>query len=1266
MRRRALWISLAAALALGLPLSAYLGLRLGLATPLVNLALKKELGGFFNGEVRFGSFRSDLFSYAEINDLLVLTPHAGGKLPVLTAGRIRLSYDGWQWLSGRRGLEDAVRLLSIRSLRLFLLRDMGGRWSLRDALKLPGKKKAAPPGESRLPALATRLVLEDSMIVFNDERRNFQSTVENVEGTLDARAFPLVAFSLSGRTEGQKKDNLSFAGEWNSDEENLYARADLEDVPLKTYLNYALPAGGLQFLGGTAGLSVRVRQEAKEREPSFEGRADVREGSLAIPGIAEPLSAFNGEVLFGKDRLEVNGVRADFLGSTWQAKGELRGLRSPELDLYLENRAVALSPLSEQIKGLKALSLSGTASLALTMTGKAANPQASGMLSAPQMEIAGIQLSGVAAGIRLNKAGLQVAGLKGGLWKGSVQGSASLRFPAPAGAKGSIEAAFSAKGVDLAELRYRGVQYLPLHGLAALQAAVSGPLHRPRVKASLACPDAHFSGLAIGGLTMDALVEGKSLELGLDTWKGHLKAQVGFDFTNGAAFSPGSKISLPRFPVAELVQALADAPDTALTGPRLRAAMARQAGRLQSVADFGIELSGPLRQPELALRVARHEGHYKFPEGLAKTDDAQGLAFSLDGLVRLNPRGLEFGEGKLPFKAKIGRGRAAEFRLLGRLPLRADQDEDKAGLSLGLGADMGVLDELELFKKTRGSAKMDLLVKGRLDSLLVYGRLEVKDLASEMTRYLVKLKDGKARISVNEQSVAVENLSFESGGHFEAQGRLDFSSGMLPGGKIEAKTDELGLALENFNYGSLKAALLPLDLEFYGAEGMGISGKVLVHDSVIMLSKPKQGPARPEGSAASYPLNFDLRIQVDENVWLKKEQESVEISYDPIVMLKSVLNSTQETFQSPAFEFLFKPTDEDFEIRGKAPDLKVLGELGIARGSLTFLENEFKISQDNTANRVSFRGLNRVRADVDAEAVANIRYVAETAAGKPEPKTAKITVKIKPFSEDELERAHLENSLLNYNLQEFSSEPPLSANPEEERQAILSLLVLGDPLNSSDRQGLENQGQAFDASRVLSTQLSKVMSGGLRKFINRNAKFLGSKYLDYMRVTPRLRYQGGGGTSPPVAAGSQAKDVSQQIQQQGLSWSWIFELGRSVTKNIYSSLQYVIFGDDDVAAVKTQNSGPEILEVRNYGLRLGTEYRFTPTRVFTLSWGYSADENLEPVAFRPDYVGTKPWYEDQTKPWYAGVRNTIPTENYSPRLARQRRLELLEAKEAKP
>lgn len=1266
-------IGLFAALGLlGLPLLLFAFLRLGGATPLVNLALKRELGALFNGELRFGSVKTDIFSFAEIDDLLVLTRQGEARIPVLTAARIRLNYDGWQLIRGRRDLEDAVELLSIKGMRVFLLRDKKGGWNLREVLKLPGgaerkKKKAAAGPKTRLPTLATRLVLEDSVIVFNDERRGFQSTVDNVEGTLDARAFPLVAFSLSGRTEDKKKDDLSIAGEWNAEEASLIARADLELVPLKTYLNYALPAGGLQFLGGDASLSVRVKEASAQSELEFSGRARVHQGSLFIPGITDPLDKFEGELLFGEDRLKVSQVHADFLGSTWKVEGELRGLRSPELNLVLENSSVALSPLSQQIHGLRALSLSGTASLSLTMTGKAVNPAVSGALSAPEMELAGIHFTAVDAAISMNRRGLEVSSLKGRLWNGGVLAHAQIVFPNKISGPqhGSIDAALKGQGVDLGLVRYKGVEYLPITGTASIQAEVKGELNRPRVEASLSCPAAYFSGHPMGSLRLDSAVEGRTLALKLDTWHGALKADVGFDFEKRAEFSE-STVRLRDFPLDELMRAIAGSHDTALISPALRAKMTLNAQSYSGKADVEMGLSGPLNTPDLSLRILKHTGRLRLAHGLWKSRDPEGLAFNALGLLRLGADGLKLGEGKQPFIVSLAGGRTFELRLLGRLPVKASQAEDKDGLNLQLSADLGALDALENFEKTKGSASMDLRLLGRIDSLRADGWLQLKDFASNMARYFPRLKNGEAEVWVSDKLVTVENLSFESGGQLQASGRLDFSGGSRPTGVLEARTDiEDGLNLGDFDYGNLKVILDPLRLQFRGSEGVLIAGRAKMHDSVLTLAKPSDlDPETGTAVAARepYPVEFDLRAGLDENVWLNKIQSGVEFTLDPFVVLKQTLNSAIETLQNPGFEFLFKPTEADFYIRGRPPLLQISGELGIDRGTLTFMENEFKIQQESRANRIIFRGFERLRADIDASAVAQIRYVHELPGGRLEPKTVRVTVNIKPFTEDELVEAHLENSLLNYHLAEFKSDPPLSLSAAEDRAAILSLLVLGDPLNQATRDAIGNapsSSQGASVMQLASIQAGRMISGVLRKTINRYAKFIGNQVVDYVRLAPRLRYQGASASAASKAVegtpGGTAA-VSKQVQQEGVSVSWLFELGRNLGKNFFASAQIIAMGEDDVAAARSQSTGPVTTEVRPWGARLGAEYRFNSTRIAELSYGYSADENLEPVAFDPSNLTT-------AHQVYLGLRNTVPTDNYTPRLAHERHLAALEDKE---
>lgn len=1266
MVSRRIWLLIPAALLLA-PLLIFAGLRLGLATPLVNIAIKKELGGLFNGQVKFGSVKTDLFNFLEINDLLVLTSQGGASIPVLSADRIRLSYDGWRLMRDRKSLEDSVELLSIRTLRVFLLRDSRGRWNLREVLKLPGgqerQKKKKEPGAARakIPALATRLVLEDSVVVFNDERRDFQSTVENLEGTLDGRAFPLVAFSLSGRTEDKEKDNLSMAGEWNAEESTLFARADLDDVPLKTYLNYALPAGGLQFLDGSASLSLRVRDAEAGSDLDIAGRANVKNGSLAIPGISEPLKNFNGELVFESDRLQVNGIQAAFLGSTWKAHGELWNLRKPVIQLVLENPAVALSPLSEQIKGLKALSLSGTAALSLTLSGQVASPLAEGLLQAPQMGLAGIDVEQVQARLQMDIRGLRVSELRGRLWGGGMQGSAAIAFPSVRAGlpRGSIEGGLNASGVDMGLIRYRGVEYIPLSGTARFESSVKGELLGPRVEASFKSSSAAFGSYPLGGLELKGVNQGKKLDLTLDTWKGRLHAEVNFNFEGGSQFEP-STVRMRNFPLDELMRGIAEAHDTVLITPALKSRMRLQLARYSGTADVEIGLSGPVRSPDLSLRIFSHEGRLKIPSTLFRANDDQGLLFRAAGLLRLGADGLRMGEGNAPFSVSVpGRKGSADFSIRGRLPLKASQETAREGLDIRMLADLRMLEQFALFEKSRGSAELDLRLTGKIDALLASGWLQVKDFHCAMERFVSDLKNGEAQVWIKDRSLTVENLSFDSGGSFEAMGRLDFLDGLRPEGVIEARTDsEKGLYLDNFKYGSIKALLEPLRLVFRGREGVDVTGRAALHDTVVTLSRPTDEEVEARRQAAAqgpqmrepFPVAFNLKAGLQENVWLKKVQGGVEISMDPFVMLKQALNSTVETLQSPGFEFLFKPTERDFVIQGSPPNLLIGGELGIDRGTMTFMENEFKIEQKSRANRVTFRSLERLRADIDAEAAANIRYVRELPGGRLEPRNVRVSVNIKPFTEEELEKAKLENAMLNYNLKEFSSEPPLASSPEENRQAILSLLVLGDPLNQSTRDAIENnQGSSTSLNQLLSIQASRMLSGLLRKTINRYAKSIGNQVVDYVRVAPRLRYQGSSASAnnSAVSSNSQSKGLSQQIQQEGFRVSWLVEVGRSLGKNLFASGQLVYFSEDDVNAAKTQTSTQVSKDVRNAGARFVTEYRLAPTRVLEASIGYSVDENLEPMAFQPDKL-------DQARPIYVGIRNTIPTDNYNPRLARQR------------
>jgi hypothetical protein len=1166
-----------------------------------------------------------------------------------------------------------VDLASIHGLKLFLIRDAQGHWSLRQLLKAgpqQGKKHSSLTAAS-IAFPATRLVLDDSTVVFNDERRDFQSTVEDLEGTLDARAFPLLAFSLNGRTEDQSRDNLSMTGEWNADEGSLYARADLVQVPLKRYFNYVLPPGGLQFEDGQASLSVRVRQQDMESDLDFAGRADVDSGQLRIPGIREPLEHFHGAVDFNRSRLKMDSVHADFLGSTWLASGELDDLKAPVLHLSLANPGVPLSALSQQIKGLSALALSGTASLAVTVTGGVRDPVALGVLEAPQLQVAGIDLSQVQAMIQINRSGLELPSLKATLWEGSLSGKARIVFPnKKKNEAGSLSADVKADALQLKDWSYKDKNYLPVTGTASAKATLSGALKSPDLEASLDCPHAYLGDQALGPLAATARLHAKKMEISLQTWKGHLQGTLALALEKPAHFGESS-FHVSGFPLPELSMALASCADSVLTPPGLHAIANQRLSHLRGNLDADVSFRGAFRQPSLDAQITGRDLKFLLPEGFWQQADDGGIPLQAQGGLHLDQGQVLFGEPGHPFNLGWGTKKAAKMTLSGPLPLATRIGARKDGLKINLSADLGALEAFEVFKHASGHADMDLRLGGTRDSLNADGWLQVKGFNAKMETAFDSIKNGEAQVWVKDKSVVVENLSFDSGGSAAMTGNLDFSSGIHPEGNLEVHTDDKGIKLDDF-IGRLDGYVVmdPMNIAFSGLQGSQLQGKIRLHDMVfkVVPKAPAQDgtAASPaQASQPSAPLGLDLRVEIDDNVWLKKLEEQLDV-LDPATLLNKLISSVEENYLHPSFEFRLSPTESDFLVQGGTKDLHLTGRLGIDRGTLHFQENNFNIDQDRTRAQVVFAG--GKRGDVTADASTQIRYaVSNSLTGRQDVKSVQVTLQVRPLSEEALEQAGLEEALLNYSL-DFVSDPPMGASPEQQRESIMGLLVTGQPTYTDAGQvALAGETQNFDASQAGTDQVNRLLSGTTRKAISTFAgslrrlleKYLnitGGDLVDYFQVSPKLSYQSG--ATAPISSAGGGGAISKQIQQQTFSANWLFEMGKSLTNNIFVTGQCLVLNDDAVQAVKNQNLyNSNDVEVRNYGLRAALEYRLSQTRLFEFSYSYSVDENLEPIAFEPGQL-------NEAHRIYVGLRNSLPTDSYTPRMARERREHALEMKEA--
>jgi hypothetical protein len=1229
-----------------LPAAALLLLRLGGLTPLVNLFLARSLAPLTPVQVRVGSLRSDAMHFMEADDVVVLAPVKGAKVPLMTISSLRLEFDAYDTLRGRLPRDEALQLARIRGLNVFVLRDPQGQWNTSVLLEPHGHRAASKGQRASLPLLpAGRVELEDSQVVFNNEQKGFHSTIARLEGSLDTRALPLLAFSLAGRTEGVERDNLSVAGEADLRDHSMDSRLDLDGVELKQYLNYFLPGQGLRFEAGQASLSVRLRS-VPGKELRAEGSADLQGGQLRIPGVEEPLSNLAGRIAFDPQTLRFKALSARFLGSDWTATGGLNDLRQPSFDVRLTNAAFGLDALSQQVKGLQPLALSGSAQVDVGLTGPAKRPRILGSIVAPALRLAGIDLTGVHAGVQMEGSQLRVTDLQARAWGGSLKGGLSLELKK----SGRIQADAALSGVQLELARINGRRPLPLSGTASVDLHVSGPVRGAALTCALDVKKAYLGVLPLGKVSAQLhwAPQDWSLQFGLLDGRidGHL----------GAVGKPSvfkdSVIQFRGIDQGALARGFATAPSAITLPPAASAAAAWLEARLQGQVDASVTLEGPVKQAQAWIDFQRLKGQLTFRDGpLALVDPKQPLDLELEGSLGIGAGDLAMGRKGQALRLRLSqKGRAWEAQALGRYPLRPD---GKPGaLELVLDADLRLLDAFSFFQHSTGKLSFDGRVGGSLDAPQAKGALRVDHFSTEPRAYLAPVKDGTLRALMHDQSIELTQLSFRAGGLVQASGNVDLSGGLKAlAGQLQVSTDQEGLRFQNWDaMGSGNVILDPLQLHLTGdGQPLQVSGHIKLANAVVVYGG-KPAPADPQAPAQhGPPISLDLTVALGSNVWYQKMHDTQLDLFDPTQWLKGAADSAIETLQRPDMYFRLRPTEEDFVLKGTTPDVQLQGDLQIDRGKLTVMENEFEIKPGVGVSHIQFAGK---RADVNASAVARLRYMRDDPLTKrPVQKAVNVTVTIQPLPEEELEKSDLAHAFLNYSLT-FSSDPLIiQGNDALQTEAILDLVVLGDPMVDLDASTPGGGGGGGDSSQLQATQIDRIISAEARKQLaslsKHGLKFLGTGWFDVFRVAPHFKYQTSSSQPAPTLSASSAADAGKQANS---SSSLVFsdltlELGKSITEKLYGSAQWIKFSENSESMQVEPVAGQEI---RDFGGRIGLEYQISPNRTLEGYYNYSVDENMEPVSFDPNDLSS-------AQSGVVELRNTIPTDNYSVSVARERR-----------
>ncbi|HTB21655.1 MAG TPA: translocation/assembly module TamB domain-containing protein [bacterium] len=1248
-----------------LPCVAWALLRFGFVTPLFNLALDRALAGRTTLRVRADAFRWNLLHSVDVDGLIVLAPVEGAMIPLLTLDHLSVDYDLRPALRDRMGWRNALRLVRLRGLKLFLLRGPGGGWNVKAlrSLEPPPAPPAGPaPGKAALPAMLPpfRVEVDDSEVVLNDEPRQFNTTIDDIQGWLDTRDLPTMAFAVSGRTGGQRRKNLALAGAWNQALDSVDGRLNLRSVPLSSYLNYFLPVQGLRFTRGMASLSVHLLRK-KGQEMDASGRAEVAQGALTLPGISQPVSGVSGEVAFDPRSLRFKGARAHFLGSDWGASGSILDLKHPRFDVQVRNPAVPLSALSQQVRGLDLLRLSGTASVSAALSGPAYAPQVKAFMQAPWLELAGFEMESVSVTAALEGTRLSVGKISGTLWGGELDGSGAMGLQKG----GALNADLSLNGALLQLARLHGHVMLPFDGLTRAHVVVSGPWRSPDAKFDLDVDRLRLRYLELGNLRARALLSKKGLQGSFFTDQGQILGTVAIAPGQGKAppYFHDSSATVKQLDLGILAMSLASlgsaGGDSPVPGPGPRALRRRLAGSLD--AQFTAE--GPMASPTFWMRARLSQGRvFALAPGSKGAPQAQSLDLRTNGLLGWHKNDILLGRALEPLRIFLGpRNKGLEIQALGRYPLSGPGPQGH--VALALDADLGLLDSLPWFKRSSGTLSGDLVLSGGLAAPQLLGNISVSNFSSEPVAYLAPLRAGSMKLVFKGQGVQLAALSFRAPGLVSAAGGLDLAGGPRGlRGTVQVTTDATGLRLQNWDsMGTGNLVLAPLDLELDGEdEPLSVRGRVVLSQARIVFAGSKASPD-DSGSGAppeffGHPLYLDMGVGLGGNVQYEKLQVNTVDFRDPRKWFSGVLQTAEESLLQPGVSFRMAPTQQDFLVQGTVPDLHLQGELEVARGRISILSNDFNIGGGQGPTYVRFEGRH---ADISGTAQARFNYT-RYINGRETQKTVEVYAYISPRTQDEMDAVGLGKQFLNYQIS-FDSDPQIiDDDPAQQQTAVLNLVLLGDPLVDVDDTGSvtpiggSETDDPDEGALLASAGIGAATSGLLRQIMNAglgNIGILGNNWLDVVRVSPSIRYQLVGAAPIQAAGGAEAVPLASASTNSSYDIDWAMEFGKYIAEKVYASLQVLTFGENSRDSVILANQSNQV--VQSYGVRAGAEYQLSATRSLDVYGDFGCDDYLNPVAYNANLDAPPPSYLVQ---W----RNTIPTDNYSTQLARQRRWEATE------
>ncbi len=506
-------------------------------------AVARQLADLSGRQVQVGVVTGNLITGAEVAGIAVARGDAVSDGAVLSARRVRLSYDLPAILLRTKTPAAAVREVHVEALEAEVTRYADGRLNLQDLL--PPPEKPVPPEDQ----FHGQVHFQDTRLHYTDHGDTFAAAalhleLTDVSGTVDLTQPGLIRADLAGRAAGGQFAAIAADAAWDSATGEFSLDAEVGDLDLAWLQRRFWPARDLAVTGGRAQLQAsvyRVRASAAQ-ELGYCVHADLGSTAVALPALAGGPVRVAGPLTVTPQGVTTDGLQLKWQGSDVWLAGGLMDLQEPTLDLQVRAtgldaaRLVRLLP-ARTAASLPDFSVTGPLDVDMNVTGPLTHACVDAVVQA-----AGETRLSPADGINLT--GRQVTvGL-------------SLLDSAEPALVGKVDVASLDPGTI--RLDYNQAPHLPeaitVSPLSDVSAEVQWAAGRPLAHTQLALDTVSVGGIELSDVAAEVALTGRTLQLHdlqAQLMQGSLTGEAVLDFSQAspAVYANGT---LSQIDLAEL------------------------------------------------------------------------------------------------------------------------------------------------------------------------------------------------------------------------------------------------------------------------------------------------------------------------------------------------------------------------------------------------------------------------------------------------------------------------------------------------------------------------------------------------------------------------------------------------------------------------------------------------------------------------------------------------------------------------------------------